>query len=123
MDLALNDDSVAPLITWEIIGEYQGTTSMLGEDLKALKIFLSRSTLISSLPNIQIPEVEADHEDTIFVSALIQAMREFARDERPKPNLVTMDHHLLDMVRGQNCEDFLLGRIVTPEKFLRRLGK
>jgi predicted nucleic acid-binding protein len=66
-----------------------------------------------------VPVVEADYSDTMFLRALIQAMRE---PGGVSVNLITMDGHLLDMERRESSDQRLQGRILTPKSFLKKLG-
>jgi predicted nucleic acid-binding protein len=124
MDLALNCGSVASLITWEMVGEFQGTLKMLGDNhFLQLRKLLTRSVLISVLPDVAVPEVKADPDDTIFVEALIQAMRYSRENKKKAPYLVTIDNHLLKASRITEFDRKLRGRIITPEDLLKDLRR
>lgn len=121
--LALDERSkIAPLVSMEIIKEYHEVLTRLGggrPDELFTKI-LSRSTLIAETPVMEdAPVVEADPSDTMFLYALVQAMRE---PGGVSVDLITMDGHLLNMERRGGSDQRLQGRILTPKNFLRKLG-
>lgn len=121
---ALDDNSkIAPIVSIEIIKEYHEVLTRLGGDGQPDELFaklLSRSTLIPGTPAMEdIPVVEADPSDTMFLRALVQAMRE---PGGVSVDLITMDGHLLDMERRASEDQRLQGRILTPKNFLHKLG-
>lgn len=123
--LALGEENskIAPLVNMEIIMEYSQVLTSLGGDGRSDELFtkiLSRSTLIPETPILEhVPDVEADPSDTMFLRALVQAMRE---PGGVSVNLITMDRHLLDMERRESNDLRLQGRILTPKSFLRKFG-
>ena len=121
--LALDEKSkVAPLVSMPIIKEYHEVLTRLGggHPDELFNKLLSRSILIAETSVMEdVPTVEADPSDTMFLRALVQAMREPGGES---VNLITMDGHLLDMDRRESRDQRLQGRILTPKNFLKKSG-
>lgn len=116
------NSKIAPLVSLEIIKEYHEVLTRLGggHPDEIFTRLLSRSTLIAETQFLEdVPVVEADPSDTIFIQALIQAMRE---PGGVSVNLITMDGHLLDMERRESGDERLQGKILTPKNFLIKQG-
>ena len=125
MELALADgEEIVPCVTNAIVYEYRRVLEMFGDDrLEQLYRLLFRSIVIPVLPDIEIPQVEADHSDTPFVQALVLTMRELKGTQRPLSRLATNDHNLLNMSTAEDSTKLLHGRIVTPGDILRELHR